>query len=68
MNIYITFIITCKSFLVDSEIPDKKGRKGNNHELHGFYYVMKELSQFFKVNFSLILNPKRMLSDIMCKS
>lgn len=50
-------------FLVDSEIPDRKGRKGNDHELFDFYYVMKEPSQFFKVNFSLIPNPKRMSSQ-----
>ena len=60
-------IITHISYLFSFLIPDRKGRKGNDHELYDFYYMMKEPSLFFKVNFSLILNPKRMLIDTMVK-
>lgn len=58
MNTYVKVI-----FLVDSELPNKR-QKG----LFDFHYVRKELSQFFKINSSLILNSKRMLSDIVYKS
>ena len=60
-------IITHISYLFSFLIPDRKGRKGSDHELYDFYYVMKEPSLFFKVNFSLILNPKRMSNDTMVK-
>lgn len=50
-------------FLVDSELPDRRGRKGNSHELHDFYYVIKDQGKIFLDN-----EFQRMLSDIIYKS